>query len=172
MVGERGSVHATCVASEGLGLLLRGPSGAGKSDLALRLIDGGAELVADDQVLLERRGDQVVASAPAALLGLIEMRGFGPVLMPCRPEVALGLVVDLVARQAVERVPEPARIRLCGVALPHLRLHAFDAATPAKLRLCARMARDGRLMPVSHVSFVARSLVDGPLVDHASVDRS
>lgn len=149
MVGERGSVHATCVASEGLGVLLRGPSGAGKSDLALRLIDGGAALVADDQVVLERRGDQVVASAPAALLGLIELRGFGPVLIPCLPEAPLGLVVDLVERRAVERLPEALRIRLCGVALPHLRLHAFDAATPAKLRLCARLARDGRLLPVA-----------------------
>lgn len=149
MVGERGSVHATCVASEGLGLLLRGPSGAGKSDLALRLIDGGAELVADDQVVLERRGEQVVASAPAALLGLIELRGFGPVLIPCLPSAPLALVVDLVERRAVERLPEASRIRLCGVALPHLRLHAFDAATPAKLRLCARLARDGRLVPVA-----------------------
>ena len=43
-------VHATCVALEGpsgpRGVLLRGPSGAGKSDLALRLIDEGARLVA------------------------------------------------------------------------------------------------------------------------------
>ncbi len=161
MVGERGSVHATCVASEGLGLLLRGPSGAGKSDLALRLIDGGAELVADDQVMLERRGDQVVASAPSALLGLIEMRGFGPVLIPCLPEVALGLVVDLVDRPAVERLPGPVRIRLCGVALPHLRLHAFDAATPAKLRLCARLARDGRLAPVAAAHAPAIGQVSG-----------
>lgn len=161
MVGERGSVHATCVASEGLGLLLRGPSGAGKSDLALRLIDGGAELVADDQVMLERRGDLVVASAPSALLGLIELRGFGPVLVPCLPEVALGLVVDLVARPAVERLPEPARIRLCGVALPHLRLHAFDVATPAKLRLCARLARDGRLAPVGAAHASAFGQVPG-----------
>ena len=30
-------VHATCLALEGRGLLLRGPSGSGKSDLALRL---------------------------------------------------------------------------------------------------------------------------------------
>ncbi len=161
MVGERGSVHATCVASEGLGLLLRGPSGAGKSDLALRLIDGGAELVADDQVMLERRGDQVVASAPSALLGLIEMRGFGPVLIPCLPEVALGLVVDLVDRPAVERLPAPARIRLCGVALPHLRLHAFDDATPAKLRLCARLVRDGRLAPVAAAHGPAIGQVSG-----------
>ena len=46
-------VHATCVALVGAGtvrgVLLRGPSGAGKSDLALRLVEQGWRLVADDQ---------------------------------------------------------------------------------------------------------------------------
>ncbi|MEC8006219.1 MAG: serine/threonine protein kinase, partial [Pseudomonadota bacterium] len=47
-------VHGTCVAIDGAGVLLRGPSGSGKSDLALRLIDGGATLVGDDQLELSR----------------------------------------------------------------------------------------------------------------------
>ena len=42
------TIHATCVAIEGRGVLIVGPSGSGKSDLALRLIDRGAALVADD----------------------------------------------------------------------------------------------------------------------------
>ena len=37
-------VHATAVRWQGRGILLRGPSGAGKSDLALRLIERGADL--------------------------------------------------------------------------------------------------------------------------------
>ena len=45
-------VHGTCVDLDGRGILLRGPSGSGKSDLALRLIDSGARLVADDQVVV------------------------------------------------------------------------------------------------------------------------
>ena len=57
-------IHASCVALDGTGLMLRGPSGAGKSDLALRLIDDGARLVADDQVCLERSGEQLIASPP------------------------------------------------------------------------------------------------------------
>ena len=52
--GERIRIQATCVALQGVGILLRGPSGAGKSDLALRLIDAGASLVADDLCELRR----------------------------------------------------------------------------------------------------------------------
>ncbi len=42
-------VHGTCVEVEGTAVLLRGPPGSGKSDLALRLIESGARLVADDR---------------------------------------------------------------------------------------------------------------------------
>lgn len=52
-------VHGTCIAlrlkAKWHAVLLRGPSGAGKSDLALRLIDEGARLVADDQTRLVKR---------------------------------------------------------------------------------------------------------------------
>ena len=43
-------IHATAIDIGGDGVLLRGPSGCGKSDLALRLIDAGARLVADDRI--------------------------------------------------------------------------------------------------------------------------
>ena len=52
------TVHATCIAIDGHGILLRGPAGSGKSDLALRAIDRGARLVADDQVVLTRHGEK------------------------------------------------------------------------------------------------------------------
>ena len=60
-------IHGTCVLLSGLGVLLRGPSGSGKSDLALRLIDGGARLVADDQVELIPAEGRLLARAPEAL---------------------------------------------------------------------------------------------------------
>ena len=43
------NIHASCVAVRGEGVLILGASGQGKSDLALRLIDRGATLVADDR---------------------------------------------------------------------------------------------------------------------------
>lgn len=129
--------HASCVSIGGAGVLLRGASGAGKSDVALRLIDGGALLVADDQVHLARVGEQLVASAPARLSGLIEVRGLGIYRFPPLASCAVSVIIDLVGREAVERMPEAAFTDCLGVRLPLHCLHAFDASTPAKIRLAA-----------------------------------
>ena len=141
-------VHATCVAIDGAGVLIRGESGAGKSDLALRLIDGGAALVADDQVALERRGDELWARAPEALRGRIEVRGVGIVELPALDAAKLVLAVDLADPETIERLPESGCETLCGAALPRLALAPFEASAPAKLRLAAaRAKRDSTARP-------------------------
>lgn len=136
-------VHATCVALRLRGrswraVLLRGPSGAGKSDLALRLIDSGARLVADDQTELVRRGKALIASSPARIAGLIEARGVGIVRL-ARDKIVVRapvcLVVDLAPPERIERLPEAARERLLDVDLPVVTLAPFEASAPAKLRL-------------------------------------
>lgn len=127
-------VHGTCVDLDGRGILLRGPSGSGKSDLALRLIDGGAKLVADDQVELRRDGGRVLARAPITLSGRIEIRGLGIVSLPYVTEVALAGIVDLVAPQAVERMPEPRKVALLDVEFPVVSLAPLEASAAAKLR--------------------------------------
>jgi len=128
-------VHGTTVAIDGRGVLIRGPSGRGKSDLALRLIDGGARLVADDQTRLVRVGGRVVAEVPPAIAGLIEARGVGLLRLPHGP-APLALVVDLVATgEPIERLPAPVRVDLLGVAVPCLRLAGFEASAAAKVRL-------------------------------------
>src|SRR5258708_19753268 len=75
--------HGTCVAIDGEAVLLRGKPGSGKSDLALRLIDGGAQLVADDQTELSRGADVILAQAPAAIAGHIEVPA--PAILPSPP---------------------------------------------------------------------------------------
>lgn len=135
--------HATCVAlpSRGKGwrgVLLRGSSGAGKSDLAARLVDTGARLVADDQTVLARQGRRIIGSAPAALAGLLEVRGVGIVKLGRGQLLArapIGLLVDLVPPDRIERLPEPARETLLGLDLPVLALAPFEASAGAKLRL-------------------------------------
>jgi serine kinase of HPr protein (carbohydrate metabolism regulator) len=135
-------IHATCIDVDGFGVLLSGPPGAGKSDLALRLIDTDPRnrLVADDRTELAARGGALVASPPDALAGKIEVRGIGIADMEYLPETTVRLAVELVARDAVERLPEPAEAEWLGIVVPLIRLHGFDASAPAKVRLAARRA--------------------------------
>ena len=140
------NLHATCVAFGRIGILIRGPSGSGKSSLALRLVDAQgygigpnklkAKLVADDQVMVERKGLNVSASTPAALSGRLEIRGLGIVTLEHLKAVNLRLVVDLVPTYSISRMPElaDARVELLGVMLPRLYLDAQTADAAAKLR--------------------------------------
>ena len=137
-------MHATAVAIEGEAVLLRGPSGAGKSDLGLRLIDGGARLVADDQALLRRSGGRVMVRAPDTIAGMIEIRGVGIVRIEPLPEAKLALIADLLPSGQIERLPEPRVETVLGVAVPLVALAGFEAAAPAKLRLILRALAAGR----------------------------
>lgn len=143
-------VHATCVSVGGAGVLLRGASGSGKSDLALRLVDAGALLVADDQVDLaaDPTATLLTATAPERLAGLIEVRGLGILPAPATPSAFVRLVVDLVDRDAVPRLPDPAAVTLAGVAVPRVTLWPFAASAPAALRLAlAAVAAGQPLVP-------------------------
>jgi HPr kinase/phosphorylase len=135
-------VHATSVAVRTKGqwraVLLRGPSGSGKSDLAIRLIQAGGRLVADDQTHLARRGRSLIATAPPALAGLIEVRGVGIVRLgrnQVQPRAPVGLLVDLVPADRIERLPEPQAEALLDITLPRLDLAPFEASAVGKLCL-------------------------------------
>ena len=131
-------VHATAIAIDGRAVLLRGPSGAGKSDLALRLIDAGARLVADDQVELRRAGGRVLVRAPAALAGLVEVRGVGILQLEPLREAVLAMCVDLVPSAEVERLPEIRCEDVLGLAVPSIAISPFEASAAAKLRFALR----------------------------------
>jgi serine kinase of HPr protein (carbohydrate metabolism regulator) len=134
------TVHGTVVEIEGAGVLFRGPSGSGKSDLALRLIDSGATLVADDRVILSRRDGQLLAAAPETIAGRLEVRGLGIATVPSTGPSPLRLVVDMARPQEVERLPKAAETVILGVVLPVMHLAPFEASAPAKLRLALRLA--------------------------------
>lgn len=131
-------VHGTAVSLEGEGVLLRGPSGCGKSDLALRLIDQGARLVADDQTELYVDGSDISMTAPATIAGRIEVRGLGILNVPHVTRAPLRVVVDLVPSDGVERMPEPRACTLLGRSVPLIALAAFESSVVAKLRLALR----------------------------------
>lgn len=128
------SIHASTVAIGGRGVMILGPSGAGKSDLALRLIDRGAELVADDRTVLTREGAWLVASCPATIAGRIEVRGVGIVARAHRDRARVALAVTLGEE---ERLPEPRARTFAGVAIPEVTIdpRAVSAAIKVELAL-------------------------------------
>lgn len=135
-------IHATCVAFENRGILLQGPSGSGKSDLALRLIEDGARLVADDQVEVHAREDgRLEARAPDRIAGLLEVRGLGIIKMDHLETCTLVLAVDLVDASLIERMPDAAFTSITGGQLRQISLAPYEASAPAKLRQALRLVQ-------------------------------
>ena len=126
-------VHATTVAIGGRGVLITGPSGSGKSDLALRLIDRGAALVADDRTLVRNEGGAAVASAPATIAGKLEVRGLG--IVPFAQAGATPLALCVALTEVVDRMPEPRTRIIVAVELPEIPLDPRPASAPIKVEL-------------------------------------
>lgn len=131
-------VHGTCVALDGQGILFVGPSGSGKSDLALRMIDGGAQLVADDQVEITADEDGFSAGPPQAIAGRMEVRGIGIVRLDWCDACRLRLAVELLGDEKPERLPASGAWRHGDIVLPSIRIAPFEASAPAKVRLAVR----------------------------------
>ena len=128
------TVHASTVASDGRAVLISGPSGSGKSDLTLRLLDRGFKLVSDDQTIVRRDGDRLVASAPPTIKGKLEIRGIGIVEMDTVSDVPVALFVELTSE--IMRLPDDRRERpVLGVNLPLVSVDALTASAASKVAL-------------------------------------
>ena len=128
------TVHASTVALDGRAVLISGPSGAGKSDLALRMLDRGFTLVSDDQTLVRRDGDKLIATAPPNIAGKLEIRGIGIVEMERLSDVPVALIVELTSD--IQRLPDDSRERpILGVRLPLISIDAMTASAPSKVAL-------------------------------------
>lgn len=145
-------IHATCVAlNRGLlgwlgltsmGVLLLGPSGSGKSDLALRLLQRGARMVADDRVILMARSGRLTASPPEKLRGMIEVRGVG--VLPCRWQARTRVILaaKLTPGAKIERLPDPLdQFEYGATRIPMIEIDPFHASAPAKLETALMAAR-------------------------------
>ena len=138
-------VHATCVAAGSRAVLIVGPSGSGKSDLALRCIttpflvagrNHSMALVGDDQIRLQRSGDELIASSPESIAGRMEVRGVGIVDVPFVGSAKLHLVADIGPGPRQERFPSPTpHTSYLGLQVPVMRLAPFEASAPHKLLL-------------------------------------
>lgn len=131
------NVHATAIVLGSRGILITGPSGSGKSSLAFTLLAQArnqgayAALIADDQVLLSRQQDNIIARRPASIAGLIEIRGSGIVKVASIEEAPLHLAVKVIALSTAERLPQEDETLDLGVAgcMPLVRI-ADSCRTP------------------------------------------
>lgn len=128
------TLHASCVAIEGRAVLITGISGSGKSDLSLRLLDRGFTLVSDDQTIVRKLGDRLIATAPPTIAGKLEIRGIGIVDMPTVQEVRVALLVELTSD--IQRLPDDSRERpVLGIKLPLVSVDAMSASAASKVAL-------------------------------------
>lgn len=128
------TLHASCVAINGRAVLIEGRSGEGKSDLALRLIDRGAALVADDYTICTRRDGVLHAKSPATIAGKIEVRGIGLVTLPHVDSAPIALLVTIL--DVPPRMPEGTQSRkIAGIDVPVVALPALEPSAPIKVEL-------------------------------------
>ena len=130
-------VHATTVAKDGRGVVIAGRSGSGKSDLALRLIDRGFVLVSDDQTMISKSGERLIATAPGTIRGKLEVRGIGILEMPNAESAAVSLWVELT--NEIKRLPDGEKHMILGIDVPQISLDAMTASAPIKVELALGM---------------------------------
>ncbi len=144
------TIHASAVLVGARAVLIRGPAGSGKSRLALALIEAAkdgrlpfARLVADDRALLDASHGRLLVRPPAALAGLLEVRGFGIVRLPFEPLAVVGWVVDLAAADA-ERLPplSAGATEVFGIRLPRLPVAAEENPFQSVVLLIHRVQMD------------------------------
>lgn len=126
-------LHASCVAVGGCGIVIRGQSGSGKSALSLQLMAYGADLVADDRVLLSLENGRVVVRPPNPIKGLIEARGVGILKAQAVPEAQLCGIVDL-DRVEEARLPAQTYEEILGQNVPVLYRVEVAHFAPALLQ--------------------------------------
>ncbi|EJL52215.1 serine kinase of the HPr protein, regulates carbohydrate metabolism [Rhizobium sp. CF122] len=147
MTDTPSNIHATAIVVGSTGLLFMGPSGWGKSMLAFACINEAqrmgmsAILVADDQVLISKQDGTVIATCPATIAGLIELRGTGIVRLPHTESAVMHYAVLPGSVSGERRLP-PVGERTTiadGIDLPVIRLLAN---TPLPLAVLMAKAPD------------------------------
>lgn len=72
------SIHGSFVDVYGIGMLFVGKSGIGKSEVALDLVERGHRLVADDIIIVTKKGENILMGSGTELVKhFMEVRGIG-----------------------------------------------------------------------------------------------
>jgi serine kinase of HPr protein (carbohydrate metabolism regulator) len=152
LVNDSPTIHASVVLVGARAVLIRGPTGSGKSRLVLNLLQAAsngplifARLVADDRVVVRASHARLIAQPPAALAGLLEVRGLGIERLQHEPMAVVSWVVDLDAATAM-RMPDSAETQtvIAGIRIPRLAVArgcdpvpmVLAAVTSSHFRVC------------------------------------
>ena len=126
--------HGSMVDVYGVGVLLVGKSGLGKSEVALDLVERGHRLVADDAVVVNRKGEKVlIASNNTIIDHFMEIRGLGVVdvkaifgIRAIRDKKVVQVVVELLEwkkEMDYERLGlDTKTTKMLGVEVPLVQL--------------------------------------------------
>ena len=130
-------IHGSFMDVYGIGVILVGRSGIGKSEIALDLVERGHRLVADDVIMVTRKGEGILIGAGTDVvkhfmeirgLGLIDIRSiFG--IRSIRFQKRVELIVELQEwRDDLEYTRtglDHESISVLGVDMPHVKLPIF-----------------------------------------------
>ncbi len=128
------SVHGSFVDVYGVGMLIVGKSGIGKSEVALDLIERGHRLVADDVVILTKKGEGIVMGAGTELVKhFMELRGIGIVdvknifgIRSIRYQKRLEIVIELELWDGNNDYTRTGldnnTVEIQGVSVPYIKL--------------------------------------------------
>jgi len=130
-------VHGAFIDVYGIGILFVGRSGIGKSEIALDLIERGHRLVADDVVMITRKGEGILIGSSNEIvkhymeirgLGLIDVRsifGIRSIRYQKRVEVLVELEEWKDNNNYTRTGLDEDKISILGVEIPHIKLPIF-----------------------------------------------
>jgi HPr kinase/phosphorylase len=130
-------IHGSFIDVYGIGVLLVGRSGIGKSEVALDLIERGHRLVADDVIMMTRKGEGILIGAGTDVvkhfmeirgLGLIDVRsifGIRSIRFQKRAEIVVELQDWKGDVEYTRTGLDHENISILGVEIPHVKLPIF-----------------------------------------------
>lgn len=130
-------IHGAFMDVYGIGVLLVGRSGIGKSEIALDLVERGHRLVADDVVMITRKGEGILIGAGTDVvkhfmeirgLGLIDVRsifGIRSIRFQKRAEIVVELQEWSDDLEYTRTGLDHDNISIIGVELPLVKLPIF-----------------------------------------------
>ena len=125
--------HATSLVLDNSGIMIMGEPGIGKSDLALRLIDIGATLIADDITICTKIGEFIYLFSPEKTRGLLEVRELGIINVPYVENIKLVMVVNLL-KTSKQSIPSNKSKRIMGEKIPRLSIVGSHASSIVKVK--------------------------------------